>query len=163
MLNLSADKAAKGKDDSAKKRAKAGDPHGATGVEVGENAAQKDVQGNGESDLFGHRQPGQRPVQRIEHGCLAVGQKGDAQEQVGVPERQVSLAHRLGGIVSVWVKVGKDVHAGEDEVGEEDLAKENEGQEAQSQRGHEAPEASVWIVIYGCSDAHVTPSFVPFL
>ncbi len=57
------------------------------------------------------------------------------------------LAHRLGGIVPIRVKIGKDVHTAENEIGQEELPEEDEGEEAQSQKSCETAEASAWIAI----------------
>ena len=160
MFHLGADKATQGKDDATDEGAEAGDLQGAAGVEIGENAAQENVQGNRKGDLFGDRQPDQRPVQGIENGGLAIGQKGDAQEKIWIPKRLMSLAHGCGSIVSIGVKVGENVYTGEDEVGEEDLPKENEGQQAQSQEDCETSETSAHLTGYGFCVIHFTPVFV---
>ncbi len=78
-------------------------------------------------------QPKQRQVQRVEHGCLRVGQKGRAHEDVGIPQRYVAAAQDGRGVVAVRVKVEKDIARGQHAVGEKDARKEDEHEARQQQ------------------------------
>ena len=84
-------------------------------------------------DQLGGRKPAQSHVERVKDGGLGVGDKGHAQEQVGVPERNVPAAQDLRGIGAVGVKVGKGVDADHNAIGQSDVAVE--GQDKQAEQG----------------------------
>jgi hypothetical protein len=47
---------------------------------------------------------------------------------MGIPERQAALAQRLGGVSFIRVKIKKDIDAAENQVGQQNFPKKEEGQ-----------------------------------
>jgi len=52
-------------------------------------------------------------VEGVEYGCLGVGQKRGTHEQVGVPQWKIPGPQRFTDVITVGIKVGKDIQAGQ--------------------------------------------------
>ena len=97
---------------------------------------QPGVQRSAPVDLVGHRQTPaagckERPVQRVEHGGLWVGQQRPPQKQIGVPKGQLAGAQLRAGVGPVRIEIELDVAARQHPVGEEQLAVEPQDEPGQ--------------------------------
>ncbi len=86
-------------------------------------------------DQLGRGQPTEGQVERVKDPGLWVGQEGNPQKEVGVPQGDPPAADGLGGVGAVRVEVGGGVRPGEDEVGERDLPVKAQAQRTQQDYG----------------------------
>jgi hypothetical protein len=93
-------------------------------IEVGKEARQENVQNDGVANHLGHRQPVEGKVQRIKEPCLRVGQERHTHEEIGIPQRQMTLAYNFSSVSLVRVEVSEHVQPHQDEISERDFPEE---------------------------------------
>ncbi|MBK7201823.1 hypothetical protein [Candidatus Amarolinea dominans] len=129
---MPADETAAGKGDAAQPGSQRPQAQPVTQPAVGEDAPQPGVQHDRPDDGARRAQPGQRPVQRVKNRSLTVRQKGHAQEEIRIPQRQLALAQGRSGKITIGREVGVHIARRQHAVGEGQPCKE---------RQHEHPQA----------------------
>jgi hypothetical protein len=81
-------------------------------------------------------QPRQRKVERVQDPGLAVGKEGHAHEEIRIPQREVAMAHDVGGVIPVGIKIKERVAARKDEIGERELPEKRAANCQQSKVRH---------------------------
>ena len=112
-----------GEGESAEREEGAGQPRGrpaeaqrAPAEGVGEPRGKPDVQQRGPDERLGRLEPVQRPMERVEHRGLRVRQERRAQEEVRIPEWNVSRGQLRYSVGPVGGEVGERIHPGQHAV-----------------------------------------------
>src|SRR3990172_12685091 len=129
VLDRRGEVASQGEQRRREQRAERGLPEGAAGKDERSGEGEAEMQQDRNLDGDGRGEERERPVERVQHSGLRVGEERRAHEQIRVPERKVAGEQYAGAVVPVRIEVKKGVAAREDEVGEGELPEEQEDQE----------------------------------
>jgi hypothetical protein len=104
-------------------------PESAASEEERAGEGEAEMQQDRNLDGDGRGEECERPVERVQHPGLRVGEEGRAHEQIRVPKREVSGEQDAGAVVPIRIEVEKGVAAREDEVREGEFPEEQEAEE----------------------------------